>query len=127
MTQDWDEQKAETFVTMADIIVPERRTHFAIVADLLPFDTNDSFSFIDIGCGEGFLSQVILDQYPNSVCHATDVAEEMIAKAQGLLAPYGDRVTISQHNSHDAGYLSNVTPMPLAWSLRGLDNGDHLR
>lgn len=108
MTQDWDKQKAETFVTMADIIVPERRTQFAIVADLLPFDTSDSFSFVDIGCGEGFLSQAILDKYPNSVCHATDVAEEMISKSQALLAPYGDRVHISQHNIHDANYLSNV-------------------
>lgn len=113
MTQDWDKQKAETFITMADIIVPERRTQFAIVADLLPFKTDDAFNLVDIGCGEGFLSQTILDQYPNSVCHATDVAEEMIGKAKDLLESYGDRVIISRHNIHDDDYLSNVVAGPV--------------
>ena len=113
MKQEWNKQKAETFVTMADIIMPERRTQFAIVTNLFPFATADSFSFIDIGCGEGFLSQVILDQYPNSVCHATDVAEDMIDKAQALLGSYGNRVNISQHNIHDADYLSNVVAGPV--------------
>lgn len=41
MIQDWNKQKAETFVAMADIIVPERKTQFAIVADLLPFTATD--------------------------------------------------------------------------------------
>ena len=113
MPQKWNNEKATTFVAMADIVVPERRTQFAIVADLLPFETDDQFSFVDIGCGEGFLSETILDQYPNAVCHATDVADEMIGKAQGLLVPYGDRVTISKHNIHDPSYLGNIVSGPV--------------
>ena len=77
MTQKWNAQKAETFVTMADIIVPERRNQFAIVADLLPFGPDAVFTFIDIGCGEGFLAKTILDAYPKSACRATDVADKM--------------------------------------------------
>lgn len=113
MTQKWDTQKAETFVTMADIIVPERRNQFAIVADLLPFDPDAVFTFMDIGCGEGFLTKTILDEYPNSTCHATDVAEEMIAKAHELLKAYGLRVTISQHNIHESDYLNRVVSGPV--------------
>ena len=113
MTQEWSKEKAETFVTMADVVVPERRTQFAIVADLLPFTAADSFSFIDIGCGEGFLSLVILEQYPNSVCHATDVAGDMTDKAKALLGPYGSRVNISQHNIHALDYLSGVVSGPV--------------
>jgi tRNA (cmo5U34)-methyltransferase len=113
MTQDWDKQKAETFVTMADIIVLERRAQFAITADLLPFGTDDSFTFVDISCGEGFLSKTILEKYPNSVGHATDVAEEMITKAESLLGAYGDRVSVSRHNIHDSDYLSKVVSGPV--------------
>ncbi len=42
MLQEWHRHKAETFVTMADIIVPEPRTQFAMAADLLPFDPDEA-------------------------------------------------------------------------------------
>ncbi len=58
----------------------------AMVADLLPFDAADRFQFVDIGCGEGLLSGAILEHYRNAACCATDVAEEMIAKARSVLA-----------------------------------------
>ncbi len=113
MAQKWNKEKSEPFVTMADIVVPERATQFAIVADLLPFETEDCFGFVDIGCGEGLLAKTILEQYPNSTCHATDVADDMIAKARNLLSPFGSRVSVSTHNIHDTGYLDNVVSGPV--------------
>jgi tRNA (cmo5U34)-methyltransferase len=37
----------------------------------------------------------------------------MIARASDLLGPYEDRVILSQHNIHEADYLSRVVPGPV--------------
>ena len=110
MVQGWDNEAAKNFVTMADIVIPDRRLQFEIVADLVPFDEDRGFAFIDIGSGEGLLAKAILDRFPSAVAHASDVAGEMMEKAAAVLAPHGDRVRLSEHNIHEPDYLNAIVP-----------------
>ena len=112
-TQAWNDQQADKFVTMADVVIPERMTQLAIVVDLLPFSPADTFRFIDIGCGQGLLSQAILTQFPRAICYATDGSASMISRTQTLLEAFGHRVRLSQHNLHQADYLAHIVAEPV--------------
>jgi len=54
-----------------------RRRQFELIASLFPFDKDDAFTFLDVGCGYGALAAFLLQQYPNAtaVCH--DGSSEM--------------------------------------------------
>lgn len=48
-----------------------RARQFALLASLLPFDSEAGFRFMDVGCGYGALSKFLLETFPRStaVCH----------------------------------------------------------
>ena len=120
MPQEWNNREAQDFVAMADIVIPDRRLQFEIVADLVPFGVDAEFAFVDVGCGEGLLAKTILDRFPNAIAHASDAAPEMMEKAAELLSPYGDRAKLSRHNIHDPGYLEAVAPGPVGFITSSL-------
>ena len=120
IVQKWDDKAAKNFVTMADIVIPDRRVQFETVADLVPFGHDEEFAFIDMGCGEGLLAKTILDRFPKAVAHASDVAGEMMAAATKLLAPYRERAKLSQHNIHEPRYLNNIVSGPAGFITSSL-------
>jgi SAM-dependent methyltransferase len=120
MAQEWTGKKAEYFVTMADVVIPDRRMQFEMVADLVPFSRDDECAFIDIGCGEGLLTKAILDRFPKAIAHASDVAEEMLAKAARLLGDYGSRVRLSRQNIHEPAYLGKIVQGPVGFITASL-------
>jgi tRNA (cmo5U34)-methyltransferase len=113
MAQQWDDKAARNYVSMADIIVPDRRRQYELVADLVPFGAADEFHFIDMGCGEGLLTALLLDRFPKAVAHASDVAAEMLSKAATVCASYGQRAHLSCHNIHEPDYLDNIVAGPV--------------
>ena len=48
-----------------------RAKQFALLASLLPFDSEAAFRFMDVGCGYGALSKYLLETFPRAtaVCH----------------------------------------------------------
>ena len=48
-----------------------RSRQFTLLAELIPFESEASFRFLDVGCGYGALSKFLLECFPNAkaVCH----------------------------------------------------------
>lgn len=48
-----------------------RARQFALLASLVPFERDDAFRFMDVGCGYGALSKFLLESFPGAtaVCH----------------------------------------------------------
>lgn len=48
-----------------------RTRQFALMAELVPFDGEAAFRFMDVGCGYGALSKYLLETFPGAtaVCH----------------------------------------------------------
>ncbi|HDR16730.1 MAG TPA: class I SAM-dependent methyltransferase, partial [Desulfobacteraceae bacterium] len=55
---------------------------YGTLLELIPFDSDDSFSFLDLGAGTGLVSRLILEKFPNTEAHMLDISEKMLEKAR---------------------------------------------
>ena len=62
-----------------------------LMAQLLPFDEDDTFTFLDLGAGTGSASHGILQLYPHSTAILADFSAEMIAAGEVEMQPFAGR------------------------------------
>ena len=96
--QGWNEETSVDYLAMAEVAVPYRAEHMAVMVSQVSFTPDAEFRFIDLGCGRGELSAALLSAFPNSRCVAIDPSIEMRSAASDFLAPFGDRVVIENHD-----------------------------
>lgn len=65
-----------------------RRPQWQLMGQLLPFDAEDAFSFLDLGAGTGAAARAILDLYPNSRTVLADFSPQMMDEAALTMRPY---------------------------------------
>lgn len=61
------------------------------MADLLPYEPDEPFTFADLGAGTGSAARTILDRYPESTAVLADFSHDMMAEAARALAPVAGR------------------------------------
>jgi tRNA (cmo5U34)-methyltransferase len=83
-----------TYRRIAPVAVPSRVRQLATIATLLPFDSNDTFVVVEIGCGEGALGHTLADLFPNVRITELDGSTTMLEATARRLAPYGDRIRV---------------------------------
>lgn len=69
----------------------QRIAHWQTMADLLPFEPNDTFTFLDLGAGTGSAARVVLDTYPNSNAVLVEFSQPMMSEGAKALESYADR------------------------------------
>jgi SAM-dependent methyltransferase len=62
-----------------------------LLAELLPFGEDESFTFLDLGSGTGSAARKILDLFPKSAAILSDFSPQMIAAGEEEMAPYSGR------------------------------------
>lgn len=62
-----------------------------LLAELLPFAEEDTFTFVDLGAGTGAAARVLLDRYPRAAAVLADYSPQMMAEGHLALAPYEGR------------------------------------
>jgi tRNA (cmo5U34)-methyltransferase len=90
----WSEDDSDIYRRLAPVAVPSRNHQLATMATLLPFEPSDAFEVVEIGTGEGLLSQTLAAVFPNARVTALDGSESMRAAAAERLGSYGDRVRV---------------------------------
>ena len=90
----WTEENSRLYQQIAPVAVPARAEQMATLLTLLPFNPNDIFHAVEIGCGEGYLSQALLICFPNATITALDGSAEMRAKTANRLQRFGSRFNI---------------------------------
>lgn len=55
---------------------------YATLLDLVPFDKEERFSFLDLGAGTGLVSSLILERFPRAEGSLLDISENMLEKAR---------------------------------------------
>jgi SAM-dependent methyltransferase len=65
-------------------------------------------TFLDLGCGDGFLAAAILDEHPEARGYLIDDSEPMLQIARRHLDGYGDRVEFILADFNEPGWAARV-------------------
>ena len=93
---DWSD-----FLKYSSIFTPSRREQFETIVSLLPVKKNESFVFVDLGCGGGDLIYQILKSFPRTEAVGVDVSRGMLDAARKRLARFGERVELIEVDLRD--------------------------
>jgi len=63
-------------------VIPCFDDFYKTAVDLIPFDTEDIFTVLDLGAGTGLLTALILNVFPNASSMVLDISEKMLEKAK---------------------------------------------
>jgi tRNA (cmo5U34)-methyltransferase len=69
----------------------KRAAHRRFLGELLPFDEQDAFTFLDLGAGTGAAARGILDLHPRSTAILTDFSAQMMSEGQREMQDYEGR------------------------------------
>ena len=89
-----DRRKIAYYVENSEVIVPRRADQLATLCELLPWPREATVKLLDLGCGFGALTELLLARYPNATITCVDGSVEMIALARERLAPHESRVRL---------------------------------
>jgi tRNA (cmo5U34)-methyltransferase len=103
--QDHFEEEALEYDKAILRIVPFYHEQHEIILQILPFEKQNPLQILDLGCGTGVLSHVLLRNFPRARLLAWDLASNMLETCKQNLASDLDRVTFRQGDfgSEDIG------------------------
>ena len=102
------QKQTENYFELMTRLVPQYSEQQKIMCDLIPFELSTNLRVLDLGCGPGILSEVILDRYPHSHVLAFDCTEQMLEVCRNKLSRFGHRLTTQlgdyRRDSFGTGY-----------------------
>ncbi|MEV4121655.1 class I SAM-dependent methyltransferase [Micromonospora sp. NPDC049645] len=102
----WQVTDTELFLRYGDAFVPRRAEQFATICALL--DPLPYPRVLELGCGAGLLTAVLLNRMPTVTVTAVDASAEMVALARARLGTFGDRVTVDVADLTDQDWRSGT-------------------
>ncbi len=88
-----------------DLMHPNRHKMVRVALELLPFEPNHEFLALDVGSGTGFLTQRLLEAFPNARVIAVDGASSMTETATERLGPRAGSVDFRTGDFRDLDLL----------------------
>ena len=88
---------AESYDRIQPIIAgPSYRAGLAFLLELVPRESDEAFTFVELGCGTAALTQSLLERFRSANSAAIDSETAMLHIARAQLSPYGDRAEVLQ-------------------------------
>jgi len=91
------------------IYTPHRDEIEAAILRLIPARPDERFWCVDVGAGEGWLSQRVLQRFTAAQVIALDGSATMLARARDRLAPFGQRATVREFRLESDAWIA---PLP---------------
>ncbi len=120
-------KQASDYEALMTRLVPQYLEQHKIISDLLPSDKSKNYRVLDLGCGNGVLSEIVLKKLPNSHIVGFDITNEMLDAYEQKISKYtksyeliqGDYKVNSIGESYDI-ILTGMTLHHLNWDDRKL-------
>jgi tRNA (cmo5U34)-methyltransferase len=90
-------KQADEYEQLMVRIVPQYREQHEIIQSLIPREDRD-YSVLDLGCGNGVLSELVLRKLPHSHVVGFDLTEDMLKAFERKLSKYSGRFELKQGN-----------------------------
>jgi tRNA (cmo5U34)-methyltransferase len=104
----WREEDSALFIDMGEVMTPARDEMSRAMLDVVPAGSDETFTAVEIGCGAGWLSEALLERFPNAHIVALDGSPEMLRHAGQRLAPFGERVELQLARLEDRDWLERL-------------------
>ena len=117
-------KQADEYESLMARLVPYYREQSKIISDLLP-DDDRAYRVLDLGCGNGILSEVVFEKLPNSFIVGLDLTEGMLMAFKKKLSGHTGKFELRQadfrSDSIGKGYdivIAGLTLHHLTWEER---------
>jgi tRNA (cmo5U34)-methyltransferase len=87
----WQESDSAHFIDLGRIYTPRRDEIRDAFLDLIPAEPDEAFTGVEIGTGQGWLTEAILRRFRNARMIGLDGSETMLRATEAILAPYPGR------------------------------------
>lgn len=91
----WTEDTSRVYLDLADVAIPNRREQVDVLLSLVPA-TASEFTIVDVCCGDGAISEALLERFSSARVIGFDGSETMREKGRARLARFGDRMDIRE-------------------------------
>jgi tRNA (cmo5U34)-methyltransferase len=108
MDTGWGEGDSDTYRRLAPVALPSRVQQLATLATLLPFGAGEEFRVVEIGSGEGFLSDTLARAFGRARITALDGSESMRRATTERLASHGDRIEVGPLVLEEPGWHEHL-------------------
>ena len=109
MTEEgWVETDSELFANLGEVFTPGREEIERVLLEHVPAERTEPFLAVDVGCGQGWLSEAVLREFPSARVLALDSSPAMLRAAGELLGPYEERVELRSFRLEDAAWISGI-------------------
>jgi len=95
---------AERYLNGVRGAIPMAPEQMDMMLRLIHFSQGEVTAVLDLGCGDGILGQVVLDEFPEAYSTFADFSEPMLDAAERRLVDYEDRATIVQLDYGDSDW-----------------------
>jgi tRNA (cmo5U34)-methyltransferase len=87
----WNQWRAQGYLQIADLVVIERKRIMTILERLFAYHFPDrtGLTMLDLGCGDGFATEIIRSRYPDNTFYLLDGSDFMLEKAKQNLTDQG--------------------------------------
>jgi tRNA (cmo5U34)-methyltransferase len=104
----WGETESNLFLNMAEIFVPARAEQTSSLLQLIPAETDESYTIVELAAGEGALAEAVLEAFPH--CHyiALDGSEAMREHTHKRLARFGERLEVRPFDLAEANWRAEL-------------------
>lgn len=104
----WQESDSARFLDLGLVYTPRRYEIRDAFLDLIPATADEAFQGVEIGIGQGWLTDAMLQRFPRARMIGLDGSETMLVAASQLLAPHGDRVELRRFALEDPSWLDDL-------------------
>jgi len=119
------ERQVHEYECLMERLVPRYKKQHEIIYDLLPQDTERKIRVLDLGCGNGALSKLVLKKLPNAHVVGFDLTPKMLEAYVKNLSEYRGRYELMQGDyrfdpigSNYDIVLAGLTLQHLTWGQR---------